>query len=250
MNTQRLVSGTMLCLAIGLAKPVQSQADMIRPMPAVALSEGVTSHGHGEVKVKPDIALLTISVTTQSKDQAEAVAQNATKTTAMLGALKQAGIAEKDIQTQSYTVQPQYDYQANPPALTGYQVENSVQATVRDLTKVGLVIDRTTLAGASQISGVTFDLSDRGKAEAQALAFAVMSAQVKATVMAQAAGVDLGRLLTLTEGSAPVVQPVMMGAMRAMVAGPARVETPIADQQITVSADATLVYAMGAAKTP
>ena len=91
-------------------------------MTAVSVSEGITAYGHGEVKVKPDIALLTIAVTTQNKDQAEAVAQNATRTTAVMQALKDAGIAEKDIQTQSYTVQPQYDYDAKPPALTGYQV--------------------------------------------------------------------------------------------------------------------------------
>ncbi len=250
MNTRQWVASALICLAMGPAKPAHCQADIVRPISTMALSEGITAHGHGEVKVKPDIARLTISVTTQSKDQAAAVSQNAANTMAVLSALKEARIADADIQTESYTVQPQYDYQANPPALTGYQVQNSVQATVHDLTKVGLVIDRVTQAGASQIGGVSFDLSDRGKAESQALAIAVVSARLKAMVMAQAAGVDLGRLLTMSEGSAPVVQPVYMGAMRAMAAGPARPETPIADQEITVTADATLVYAMGPAKTP
>ena len=145
-------------------------------------------------------------------------------------------------------MQPQYDYDAKPPALTGYQVDNSVQATVRDLTRVGLVIDKTTAAGASQISGISFDLSDRSRAESDALALAVAGAKRKAGVMASAAGVDLGRLLTLTEGTdAPPVRPVYLSAMRAMTPQAAP-ETPIADQQITVTADATLVYAMGAAK--
>lgn len=248
MNTRQWLPGALLLLVLGQA--AWGQADLTRPLPMAVLSEGITAHGHGEVKAKPDIALLTISVTTQSKDQAEAVSQNAVKTTAVLGALKEAGIADKDIQTQAYTVQPQYDYQVSPAVLTGYQVQNSVQATVRDLTKVGLVIDKTTQAGASQIGGVTFDLSDRGKAEAQALAIAVVTARLKAALMAQAAGVDLGRLLTVTEGSEAPVQPIFAGAVRAMAAGPARVPTPIADQQITVTADATLVYAMGPAKTP
>lgn len=243
--TRTLICGTLAALMMA-AGPVRSQAEIIRaPGASYAISEGITARGHGEVKVKPDIALITIAVTTQSKDQAEAVSQNATRTTATLGALRAAGIADKDIQTQSYTVQPQYDYNVSPPVLTGYQVTNSVQGTVRDLTKVGLVIDKTTQAGASQINNVSFDLSDRSQAEAQALALAVTSARRKASVMASAAGVDLGRLLTLTEGNVvPPIQPVF--AMRAMAKTAA--ETPIADQQIAVTADATLVYAMGMAK--
>ena len=248
MNTRNLLAGAWLALALGMAgTAAQGQADIIRPVATMSISEGITVHGHGEVKVKPDIALITIAVTTQSKDQAEAVAQNATRTTAVLKAIKDAGIAEKDIQTQSFTVQPQYDYDAKPPALTGYQVQNSVQATVRDLTRVGLLIDKTTAAGASQINDVSFDLSDRSRAESDALALAVAGAKRKASVMADAAGVDLGRLLTLTEGTdAPPERPVFMAA-RAMAMAPAAA-TPIADQQITVTADATLVYAMGAAK--
>ena len=126
-------------------------------------------------------------------------------------------------------------------------MQNSVQATVRDLTKVGLVIDKTTAGGASEIGGVTFDLSDKGAAESAALSQAVASAKQKADVMASAAGVGLGRLLTMTEGSAePVVRPVY--AMRAMAPAAQSPATPINDQQITVDADATLIYAMGEAK--
>lgn len=208
-------------------------------------AEGITVQGHGEIKVKPDIALLLLSVTTQSQNQAEAVQQNAARTTALLAALRGAKIADKDIQTLSYTVQPQYDYKPSPPVLTGYQVQNSVQATVRDLTKVGFVLDKATAGGASEVGGVSFDLSDRAASQSEALRLAVGSAKLKAGVMADAAGVNLGRLLTLTEGgTAPVARPML--AMRAMAA--LAPETPIADQQITVSADAVLVYAMGAAK--
>ena len=251
MNTRCTLAGAMAALALTLMGPARSQDDLrIMPAPYAAVSSGITASGHGEIKVKPDIALVTITVTTQSKDQSEAVGQNAAKTTAVLNALKDARIAEKDIQTQSYTVQPQYDYQSSPgtPVLTGYQVQNSVQATVRDLTQVGLVIDKTTAGGASEIGGVSFDLSDRAQAESQALSLAVTSAKLKAGVMASAAGVDLGRLLSINEGSSapPPVRPMMMSMMRAKSADTP--ETPIADQQITVSADATLVYALGAVK--
>lgn len=252
MTRQTLRPALLLALALagGAPHPAHAQ-DALRAFPAAALGEGLTAHGHGEVKAKPDVAYMTVSVTTQSKDQAQAVSDGAVRATATLKALKGAGLTDKDLQTLSYTVQPQYDYQASPPVLTGYQVQNTVQATVRDLTRVGRVIDAATGAGAgtaggTTIGGVTFDLSDRGRAESLALALAVTSARSKAAVMAQAAGVEMGRLLSLTEGGSPAVQPVYGVALRA--AAPSRPETPIADQQITVSADATLVYALGPAR--
>ena len=247
MNKQILVAAALAALAFGTVGTAWSQS-MVQPGGYAMTAEGITARGHGEVKVKPDIALITLTVTTQSQNQAEAVQQNAQKTTSLLAALRETKIADKDIQTQSYTVQPQYDYKPSPPLLTGYQVQNSVQATVRDLTKVGLVIDKATAGGASEVGGVSFDLSDRTASQSQALSQAVVSARRKAGVMADAAGVSLGRLLTLTEGdNTPTIRPVY--AMRVMAsAGAPAPETPIAGQQITVSADATLVYAMGAAK--
>lgn len=222
--------------------------DAARPVLMTSPTEGITALGHGEVKVKPDIAQVTLTVTTQSADQSAAVRQNAVRTTAVLAALRGIKIADKDIQTQSYTVQPQYDYKPSPPLLTGYQVQNSVQATVHDLTKIGLVIDKATARGASEVGGISFDLSDRAQAQEQALSLAVTAAKRKAGVMASAAGVELGRLLTMSEGGDTTpIQPVY--AMRAMkVSSDAAPETPINDQQITVDADATLMYAMGTAQ--
>ncbi len=242
-------------IAAGLAAALMgSSLGMARSQEAIpqfrlaSSAEGITALGHGEVKVKPDIALVTLTVTTQSSDQALAVRENAVRTTATLAALRGAGIADKDIQTQSYTVQPQYDYKPSPPVLTGYQVQNSVQATVRDLTKVGLVIDKATAKGVgAEVGGVSFDLSDRAASQSAALSLAVKSAKLKAGVMADAAGVGLGRLLTMTEGgSAPIVRPMM--AMRALAAPGGAPETPINEQQIVVTADVTLVYALGAAR--
>ena len=238
------VTGALAALALGMMGPARSQ-DM--PAGLLGAAEGITVQGHGEVKVQPDIALVTLAVTTQSQDQAQAVRENAARTAAVLAALRGVQIAGKDIQTQSYTVQPQYDDKPSPPVLTGYEVQNSVQATVRDLTKVGLVIDKATAGGASQGDGVSFDLSSQSQAQSEALTLAVTSARRKAQVMADAAGVGLGRLLTMSEGTPePVYRPVF--AARALAAPASAPETPINDQQITIIADATLVYAMGTAK--
>ncbi|MDQ2801053.1 MAG: SIMPL domain-containing protein [Armatimonadota bacterium] len=237
----------LLLLWPGAVSPVQAQT--VRPEPATfAFPEGLTAHGHYETKAKPDIAYLTVGVTTQASAEADATQANATRTAAVMSALKKAGIADKDIQTQYYSVEPQYDYKPSPPVRTGYQVENSVQVTIRDLTRAGIVVDQATQAGANQVSGLTFDLADRTKAEAGTLAMAVAVAHLKAAVMAQAAGVELGRLVNLSEGAPSVVQPVFLGGPRMMAATAAEPTTPISPREITITADATIVYAIGPAK--
>ena len=247
MNLKIIAASALGLLALSLVNPARSQ-EAAQPLQITASAEGITASGHGEVKVKPDIALVTLTVTTQDTDQAQAVGINAAQTTLVLKALQGAGVAAKDIETQSYTVQPQYDYKPSPPLLTGYQVQNSLQVAVRDLTKVGLVIDKTTARGPSaEVGGVSFDLSDRTQFQSRALSLAVASAKLKAGVMADAADVGLGRLLTITEGTPePLIRPVY--AVRSLAASAAAPETPINDQQITITADATLVYAMGSAK--
>lgn len=232
-------------IAVGLwvAGNLVASAQIVRPDVTLAQPQGLTAVGHAELKFKPDIAYITVGVVTQARDQADAVKANATRATAVLNALKQAGVADKDIQTQFYGVQPQYDYQAQPAVLTGYQVTNSVQVTVRDLTKPGQIIDKVSAAGANQVNGVSFDLSDRSKAQSQALSAAVANAKAKVTTIAQAAGVSVGRLISMTEGTVAPVQPVFRAAMRTAAA--AQASTPVEEQQITITADVTAVYAIG-----
>lgn len=238
-----IVPTLALCVLSGTA--VSAQA--IRPGSPITLAaaEGLTVHGHAELKVKPDIAYVDVGVVTQSKDSTQAVQDNAVHATDLLKALRGAGLADKDIQSQFYGVQPQYDYQASPAVLTGYQVTNNFRVTVRDLTKVGQVIDKATGAGGNQVNGVTFDLADRTQSESQALAQAVVSAKAKAAVMAQAAGVSLGRLLTLSDGTAPTVEPVVFGAAPRMMKAAMAPSTPIQSQDISITADVTAVYALG-----
>ena len=153
MNTQTRFK-TILCgvilaaLTLSTVGTARGQADIVRPS-LLAVSQGLTAHGHGEVKVKPDIARLTAGVMTQAKDQASATQDNARRMTALMAAIKSLKIADRDIQTQGYSVDPQYDYNNGHGAiLTGYQVTNSVQVTLRDLTQAGTLIDRATQAGA------------------------------------------------------------------------------------------------------
>lgn len=220
-----------------------TQAAIIEPLsPASAVSAGLTVHGHAELKVMPDIAHLSVSVTTQARQQANASQDNARRMTAILSALHTAGVADKDIQTSGYDTSPQYDYTPSPPVLTGYQVSNTLDVTVRNLKKAGTIIDAVTQAGATNVGGLSFDLSDRTAAEQQALSQAVTEAKAKAEAMAQAAGVGRGPLLSLSEGAPTVVQPLIMARSLMAAAAPAMPTTPVEAHEITITADVTAVY--------
>ena len=203
----------------------------------------ITALGHGEAKAMPDVAALTMSVTVQSADQAEAVRQNAEQAAVVRALLRECGIADTDIQTSHYRVQPQYSRQKGTTTLSGYEVQNSLQVTVRNLDEVGTVIDKVTTHSALSVDYISFGLSDRVQAEAEALSQAVASAHRKAGVMAAAAGMGLGHLISMTEGSPDAFPSLGYDGGTLSAAG-----TPISAQQITINASVTLVYEMEAAQ--
>ena len=225
-----------------------ARANVVMPAPAQSyLPEAISVSGHAEIKAKPDVAYLNLGVTTQAASSDAAARDNATRTTALLAAVRKAGIAAADIQTQGYYVQPQYDYRTSPAVLTGYQAANTIQVTVHDLAKVGALIDTATKAGATQAGDVSFDLLNRQGVQRQALADAVRDARARAEALAGAAGVGIGRVLSLSDGTAPVaVQPPYPMMRSAMAAAPKEDATPITPQQITISADVSALYAIAA----
>jgi uncharacterized protein YggE len=207
----------------------------------------ITALGHGEAKAKSDVASVVLTVVAAAADQAEAVQQNAELTAALIRTLREIGVTDQEIQTQYYHVQPDYDRQVRPPVLSGYQVQNSLEVVVRDLPQVGLVIDRATADNTIRVDGVSFGLFDRAQAEAEALSQAVVSAQRKAGVMAAAAGVKLGRLLSITEGQADAYS-LSAHTLGTPSDAPLSSDTSLVGKQITVNAYATLVYAMNETK--
>ena len=243
---QTIIGGALTALLMA-ARPVWSQAEIVRPVPVFAsASQGITAHGHGEVKIKPDIARLTAAVTTQAKYQDKAVQDNAGKMTALLTTIRSLKIADKDIQTPSYSVEPQYDYSNGQPHLTGYQVTNSVEVTLRDLAQTGILIDTITQAEVNRgvsLNGVSYDLSDPAAAQDQALGAAVTDAMRRAHTMANALGYGLGSVVSLNDSEAVPAQPIFMTRMQPMSALAASAPTtPISAQQITVTADVTIEY--------
>ena len=157
----------------------------------------ITVGGDSIVQAQPDTAILTISVVTQGKRALDAQQQNATKTEAVVRALKNAAGASAEVKTSGYSLQPMRVYRENqPPLINGYEARNTVTVTMSDLPKLGNVIDAATQAGANDIDGISFTLRQDRPARDQALQQATREAMSKAEVIAKALN---GRIVGIAE---------------------------------------------------
>jgi uncharacterized protein len=153
--------------------------------------------GDATVQARPDTAIVTVSVVTQSKNALNAQQENASKSDAVVRALKAAAGPGAEVKTSGYSLQPQRVYRENqPPTISGYEARNTVTVTLSDLTKVGAIIDTTAQAGANDISGISFTLKNDQSARDQALVQATEEAMGKARVIANALG---GRIVRIAE---------------------------------------------------
>jgi uncharacterized protein YggE len=242
----------MFAVAFAVSSSVLCSADEALPLiPYASSNQGISVTGHAEVNAKPDIAYANLGVVLQAPNQDDAVSQDATKADAVKAALIKAGVAEADIKTDYYQVQPEYDYKSSTPVLVGYQASNFFKVSIHNLPKAGVIVDKASQAGANQVNGVTYDLTDRTQVEAQALAAAVTNARSKADLMAGVAGVTVGRLLNLDETGEQTSQPrpfPMFMRANAAAAAPAEPPTPLTPQDIVITADVTALYAIGYGK--
>src|SRR5215216_465069 len=157
----------------------------------------VTVGGDSIVQAQPDTAILTISVVTQGKRALDAQQENATRTEAVVRALKTAAGTGAEVKTSGYSLQPQRMYrEGQPPTITGYEARNSVTVTTSELPKLGNIIDAAAQAGANDVAGIAFTLRQDRPARDQALKEATREAMAKAQVIAQALG---GRVVRIVE---------------------------------------------------
>jgi uncharacterized protein YggE len=239
MRKQTLVFSVFLILAVILSACGVAAAQAPQQQPPVRT---ITVTGSGEVKVDPNIATIYIGVHSEDPDAKAAVASNASQTAQVIAALKAMGIDAKDIQTANYSVYPRQemgpDNQVKP---TVFVVDNTVNVTVRDLSKLGDILSKASDEGANNISGIQFDLSNKDAAMNDARSQAINQAKQIADAMAKAAGVTLGDIQSIsTGGSAP--SPIFM-AKDALAQG-AAASVPVAPGQINVAADVTIVFAI------
>ena len=175
-------------------------------------STRVLVSGDSTIQAQPDTAVLSISVVTQARQAFEAQQQNASKSEAVIRALKSAAGSGSEVKTGGYTLQPQRVYkEGQPPTITGYEARNTVSVTLSDITKVGAVIDAAGQAGANDVTGVSFILKQDKSARDQALKEATREAMSKAQVIAQALGGRVTRIIEVQEdGFVRPPQPVPM----------------------------------------
>ncbi len=181
----------------------------------------ISISGIGEVTAAPDTAFVNSGVTSQGATAREALDANTKAMSELIETLKAAGIEARDIQTSGFSVNPNYVYSdardANgyqlPPKITGYQVYNNVNVRVRELAKLGSVLDKAVTVGANTINGVSFSVADPSKLYDEARKAAFADAKAKAGLYAEVAGEDLGSIRNISEvqgmGSP---QPYMMKA--------------------------------------
>ena len=212
--------------------------------------------GHGEIMAKPDTAYVTSGVTSQAATAKDALAANTADMTALIAVLKDAGVAEADIQTSGFAVNPNYIYSdqrdANgyqlPPKIAGYSVTNSVTVHVRDLTILGTMLDKEVSVGANTINGINFAVEDPSALYDQARKAAFADAKGKADLYADAAGVGLGAIENISEnqGYTQPPQPYLYKAPAAAADRSAPV--PVEAGQLTFSIDVAITWDLGAAK--
>ena len=207
----------------------------LAPVLALALEKLVTVTGEATVAVAPDSAMIRIGVSSQDKTAREASDANARQMTAVLAAIKSNNIAERDIQTSRLSLQPQYDPNKSGTArLTGFQATNQVTVRIRDIGNLAAVLDSAISAGANEMSGIEFIVSEQSKLLDRARDDAIADAHRKADLYAKAAGAKLGHVVAISEeGSAPPPRP-----MQALRAG----AVPISPGEQTLRAVVTVSY--------
>ena len=189
----------------------------------------IAIEGRGEVTAAPDMATINSGVTTQGATAREALDANTSAMAELIAALKASGIEARDIQTSGFSVNPNYVYtderDANgytlPPKINGYQVFNNVNVRVRELAKLGSVLDKAVTVGANTINGVSFSVADPSKLYDEARKAAFADAKAKAQLYADVAGEELGDIRNINEsqGMSQPPQPYMMKAVTEDSAG-------------------------------
>jgi uncharacterized protein YggE len=207
-----------------------------------AIPRTISVNGAGEVMGKPDQARLSAGVLTQAPSAAAALSANTAAMNRVFATLKTLGIPDNKIQTSNFSVQPQYPPfrpgATEPGAITGYQVSNQVTVILDDIAKLGPALDALVQSGSNRLGGVSFAIADPKPLAERARAAAVADAMAKAKTLAAAAGVALGPLLSIQEGTA--IRPVPMFEARAALAvsGP----PPVAIGEESVTVNVTMTY--------
>lgn len=201
--------------------------------------------GEGKISAIPDMAYITTGVISIEKNAREALLQNSDAMSQLIIVLQDAGIENKDIQTSNFSISPQYSYNNSsnnqPPKIANYRVSNSVTIIVRDLDVLGNIIDQVVSVGANSINSVSFAIDDKTSLLNEARKRAMENAIKKAQLYANAANVELGRIMLISEGGGFMPQPqfgIQMSRELAMDNSP----TPMQSGELTFRANVSVQW--------
>ncbi len=196
--------------------------------------------GEGSVSAAPDFARVTLGVASTGKNAGEAMAANAKAANALVSLIKSEGVAPADIQTSEMSISPMFS-QASPgqqtaPTIAGYSVSNNVAVTLRDISRLGALLDKAVAAGANSIYGVGFGHNDPSALLDKARPLAVADARRKAEIYANAGGARIGRLMVLTEETGRQAPMAFSRAYAASASAPTPIEAGEDKLTVTVTA--------------
>ncbi len=219
-----------------------AQDDPGTPTAGASTTTTVTVGGRGVVTIEPDTASVVVGVEVFEPTLSEAQAEATRQMTAVTDAILAAGLEERDIQTVNYSVNIVYEYDANgtPERIEGFQVSNQVSIRIRDLDTLGSLLDAVVAEGANTIYGISFFVDDPTAAASQARIAAVRDARRKADELAEAAGMSVARIITITESNAPPPTPeVFAGAAADVAESAARVPIQTGTSEVAVDVQVT-----------
>lgn len=263
MIIRKLILLALLAVTSGTASAQQQPTVMPSPLAPDSALLSVTAEGRS--RRTPDLAMFSAGVVSQGQTASQAMAENSSAMARVVAALRRAGIAERDIQTSSISLQPRY---SNPeleaqliarqtrqpyvppvkpeaPQIIGYEARNSVQVRVRRLTEMGKIIDTLVQAGANQVNGPSFTLDEPKAALNEARVEAIAEARQRAELYARSAGLRVIRILSITEsgGYYPVQEIFVTGrAMAESGSPPPPPPTPVSPGELSMGMNVSVQF--------
>jgi len=235
-----------LLLAIVLLAPSVSPGLALQEeeMESGSQERTINVSGTGQVSAEPDVAVVTLGVQTEAEEAASALSENSQQMQALVDALEAAGVAIEDIQTEVIRLYPRYEQAPESKGqgeLVGYTATNMVEVRIRDLEKVGEILDTAVQAGGNRIESIGFEVSDSAQYMDQAREAAWNDAKHKAEQLSELAGASLGEVLTISEsgrGPQPVVE-------RPVLAAEAAAAVPVEPGSQTIEVDLQVTWLLG-----
>lgn len=236
-------------IAFALSLGAAAKTAMAQDMTHEPLTEAtITITGQGTLNAEPDIAVVSAGAVTEARTAREALDANTKVMADTFAALRAMGVEDRDMQTSRLTVEPRYTYfessngERRPPRIDGYTVSNQLTVRVRELAKIGEVLDALITAGVNQLGGLSFAVDEPEALYAQARQAAVADAMEQARMLTEAAGVSLGRVISISQNSARQMPPQPQFArMAAMEAADA---VPVATGEQELSTSVTITWAI------